>query len=373
MVRNYNNKFNLWLSWTIIIILIFTSSSMLADKGNSISEIQEKLANISDEEREILEFLFIQVQEIEKLEREYIEINEDINIMSKDIKELEDDIYKAENKYDKNLIALESILKSYQRMGPGSYLEIILDSDDLTSLIRRINILRDLTKNTGELLENINLIRENLRAEKIKLGNKLNLLEDRKTTLRDLLAKKQEVVKEKEDYLASLEGDRELYVQRLDYVSMMMDEVKIIIQDFTKEFTRIIEEGNLPLDAVQETITLRGIKGSIQEKVFNDIIASQKGLPKMEIKFVPGKIELNAPDKNLYLAGKFIIVDGQILKFDPEEGSFYGMQLEKNTINDLFKEGDFVLNLEPLIGKNILKSVEIMKGYMEILVGIKFF
>lgn len=373
MFRIHKKSFVLWSSLFIAIILIFTSSSMLADRENSISQIQEKLANISDEEREILEFLFIQVQEIEKLEREYIEASEDIHIMSKDIDELEDNIYKAEIKYDNNLIALESILKSYQRMGPASYLEIILNSDNLTSLIRRINILRDLTRNTGELLDNIDLAKESLIAEKLNLDNKLKLLEERKEILQTTLAKKQEVVKEKEDYLASLEGDRELYSQRLDYIAMMMDEVQTIVSDFTKEFTRIIEEGNLPLDAVKETITLRGIKGSIQEDVFNNIIASQKGLPQMEIKFLPGRIELNAPKENLYLAGKFIIVDGQILKFDPEEGSFYGMQLEKETINELFKEGDFVLNLEPLIGKNVLKTVEIMKGYMEILVGIKFF
>lgn len=373
MVKIHKKKLLLLSSLFIAIIFTFTSSTLLAEKDNSISEIQEKLNNISDEEREILEFLFIQVQEIEELERADIRISEEIDLMNKEIDELEDNIFIAEEKYEKNLIALESILKSYQRMGPASYLEIILDSDNLTSLIRRINILRDLTRNTGELLDSIDLTKENLVAEKLNLDNKLELLEESKEILLETLAKKQELVEEKEAYLASLEGDKELYIQRLDYIAMIMDEVRIIVSDFTKEFTRIIEEGNLPLDAVKETITLKGVKGTIREDVFNNIIASQKGLPKMEIKFLPGKIELNAPEKNLYLAGKFVVVDGQVLKFDAEEGSFYGMQLEKSTIDELFKEGDFILNLEPLIGKNILKSVEIMNGYMEILVGIKLF
>lgn len=92
MVKIHKKKLLLLSSLFIAIILIFTSSAMLADKDNSVSEIQEKLDNIFDEEREILEFLFIQVQEIEKLEREYIKINEDINIMSKDIDELESSI-----------------------------------------------------------------------------------------------------------------------------------------------------------------------------------------------------------------------------------------------------------------------------------------
>ena len=56
VVKIHKKKLLLLSSLFIAIILIFTSSAMLADKDNSVSEIQEKLDNISDEEREILEF-----------------------------------------------------------------------------------------------------------------------------------------------------------------------------------------------------------------------------------------------------------------------------------------------------------------------------
>lgn len=56
MVKIHKKKLLLLSSLFIAIILIFTSSAMLADKDNSVSEIQEKLDNIFDEEREILEF-----------------------------------------------------------------------------------------------------------------------------------------------------------------------------------------------------------------------------------------------------------------------------------------------------------------------------
>lgn len=93
----------------------------------------------------------------------------------------------------------------------------------------------------------------------------------------------------------------------------------------------------------------------------------------MEFDFSPGKIEMKAPEKNLTLEGEFVIIDDQILKFEAENGSFYGMPLEKGTIDELFEEGYFILNLEPLIGKNVLKSVEIMDGYIELLVTLKLF
>lgn len=56
VVKIHKKKLLFLSSLFIAIILIFTSSAMLADKDNSVSEIQEKLDNISDEEREILEF-----------------------------------------------------------------------------------------------------------------------------------------------------------------------------------------------------------------------------------------------------------------------------------------------------------------------------
>lgn len=346
---------------------------MLADNGNDISEIEEKLANISEEEKQILEYLFIQVQEIDEMEREKNRISEEIALMSKDIEELEDRIKNEEANYDKNLSGLEKILKSYQRMGPGSFLDIILDSNNLTDLIRRINIIRDLTRNTGQLLDKIEESKEKLLAEKNNLDEKLKELEAKEEVLKETLAKKQELVKEKEEYLDSLAEDKELYMERLEYISMIMDELKEIFADFTKEFSRIIAEGNFPQNAVKETITLRGIKGIIEEKTFNDIISAQEGLPQIEFKFTPGNIEMSAPEKSLVLVGKFIIIEDQVLKFEAEKGSFYGMPLEKGTIEGLFEEGYFVLNLQPLIGKSVIKSVEIMDGYIELLVALKLF
>ena len=368
-----NRKITILFSLFVAITLIFTSSTLMADNDDTITEIQEKLNTISDEEKEILEYLFIQVQEIEELERENMRITEDIEIMKEEIDNLEARIEREEISYEKNLGALEGLLKSYQRMGPGSYLEIIIKSKNLTDFIHRFNILRDLTKNTGDLLTTIEKSKENLIAEKSNLDGKLILLEEKQEALNETLEKKQELVKEKEAYLESLAGDKELYLERLEYVSIIMDEIKIIIGEFTNGFAKIIEEGDFPADAVKETITLKGVKGTIKEKVFNDIINDYDWLPKVEIKFEPGKIEMKAPEKKLVLSGEFEVVEGQTLRFIPEEGSFMDMPLEKGTIEELFEDGDFTLNFEPLIGKNILKSVEIKEGYMEVLVTLKIF
>ncbi|HZK33667.1 MAG TPA: hypothetical protein VFC60_04115 [Tissierellaceae bacterium] len=355
-----------------LFINIFPSIKVLGEEEPTL-EIEEKLNLISEEEKEILETLFKQVQEIEELERENIRLNLEIEEMKKGIEDLEKRIFNAEEGYEKNLMALEAILKSYQRMGAGSYLEIILESESLQDFLRRVNILRDLSRNSKELLDTIERDKKILEEEKMELDIKLSELEEKQDVLVKTIEMKQELVREKEEYLESLAEDRALYEERLEYISLIMVELKEIIGEFTVEFAKVIQTGKFPQDAVKESLTLRGLKGTIDEKTFNNIIKEQENLPPMEFKFMEGSMEMNVPEKQLYLVGNFDIEDDRVLTFQPEEGTFFGMPLEKGTIDELFEEGDFLLDLEPLIGKNTVKSVEIKKGFIEILIGIKLF
>ena len=168
------------ITLSIILILGFFSSAMSAQKGEAIEEIREKLDNVSQEEIEILESLFIQAQEMEELKREKLRLTDDIDVLGKEVKNLEELIHKETVDYENKLGLLGKILKSYQRMGPSTYIQIILDSDSIADFLRRINILRDLTKNTGDLLEAIEKSREKLSMEKSNLDERLNNMRQNK-------------------------------------------------------------------------------------------------------------------------------------------------------------------------------------------------
>ncbi|TAH59814.1 MAG: hypothetical protein EWM52_10270 [Methanosarcina mazei] len=85
---------------------------------------------------------------MEKAEKELVLETEAIR---KEIEDLEKAIAQEELVYEKKKESLKQVLKSYQRMGPGSFLEIILDSDSLSTFLQRMNILRDLARNTEML------------------------------------------------------------------------------------------------------------------------------------------------------------------------------------------------------------------------------
>lgn len=361
------------LAVLILVNAIFISSEMTAEEGDSMEEIEGKLEDISDEERKILDSLFIQAQEIEALEREKGKIVLDIEDMEKEIEDIDKKIHKETKNYEEKLNLLKQVLRSYQRMGPGSYIEIILDADNINNLLRRINTLRDLTRNTGGLLDSIDEIKNRLILEKANLDEKLNLLEEKENQLAKTIEEGQQKVQDMEEYLASLEGDREYYEERLDSILKIMDELTLLIKDATKEFTHIIKEGDLPEDKVEIKLAEKGVKATIDEDVFNEIIQTNSNLPKIILHFNLDRVGMEFPEKNLLLQGSFLILDGQTLKFQVEEGSFYGFVLKKGTIDKFFEEGDFVLDIQPLIGKNVMKKVEVREGYMELMVDIKLF
>lgn len=357
--------------WILLIVFsLLLPRGVFAERQKDIDSIQEKLNSISEEEKQILETLFSQVQEIQELERNSDALGIEINIIQGEIENLEVGIERAELGYERNLLGLEKVLKSYQRMGAASYIDIVLESDSIASLIRRINILRDLSRNSKNLLEEIQEDKNKLSEEKLNLSLALNRLEDKQSEIESNLEELRKLVAEKEDYLDSLEGDRDLYEERLDYISIIMDELQYILNEFTLEFDKVIKSGGFPRNAVEESITLKGVRGVIREKTFNNIIASHDNLPNMEFAFKDGEISMKVPDKKLYLSGNFVIEDNTILKFQPERGSFLEMPLEKATMDELFKQGNFLLNLKPLIGNVKIKTVQVKDKYIELIVNI---
>ena len=368
-----SKKEKIKLVTTAVLVIVFAMPFFMTNniQADPFSQIEEKLKGISKEEKEVLQNLFILMQEIEGMEREAEKISHDIDKIGKEIKDLEVTIEKEEIDYEKKKEGLKQVLKSYQRMGPSSYLEIILDSDSLSDFLSRINILQDITRNTGELLSIIEASKEKLSTEKAKLDEKLVLIRQKQEQLKEFLAKKIQLKKDKEECLASLKGNREYYQEQLDNLKQVWDELQHTFSGAAKEFSRIIEEEDLPSDALKISFGFLSIKGTIEGKTFNDIVKEYSQLPNMEFSFLPNKMKIELPEGNLLLEGTLVILGGNILKFRVEEGSFYGMPLEPWAIEELFKEGNLVINLKPLLGDNTLDSINIKDKCMELSFTLK--
>lgn len=363
-----SKKEKIKLVTTAVLVIVFAMPFFMTNKiqADPFSQIEEKLKGISKEEKEVLQNLFVLMQEIEGMEREAEKLSLDIDKIDQEIKDLEVTIAKEEENYEKKKEGLKQVLKSYQRMGSSSYLEIILDSDSLNDFLNRINILQDITRNTGELLNIIEASKEKLSAEKERLNEKLILIKEKQRQLEESLVKKIQLKNDKEEYLISLKGNREYYQEQLDNLQKIWNELQQTFSKAASEFSRIIEEEDLPMDAIKISFGFFSVKGTMEEKTFNDIVKKHSQLPNMIFSFSPNKMKVELPERNLSLEGTLFILGGNTLKFQVEEGSFYGMPLEPWAIDELFKEGNLVINLKPLLGDNTLDSINIKDGCLEL-------
>lgn len=364
---------NLVLGLAVLAVLGSFAMDTVAGYADPFEEIKDKLSGVSEEEKDILQNLFTLSQEIELMELEEKKLSGDVGDINVEIRAIEAAIKAGEKSYSKKQESLKQVLRSYQRMGPGSFLEIILDSDSLSTFLQRINTLRDLTRNTGELLDQLEKNGEKLEKDKTALSEKLLLVEERQQQAREALEKKLELRKEKEEYLASLKGEREYYQEYLDNIEKVWTEMKSLFTEAAAEFSRIIKEGSIPSEALKIKISFAEVRGSIADSVINKVISEQSTLPKMIFSFHPGRVDISLPENYLELSGTFVIEDGHTLRFEAQKGSFYGMPLEAGSIEELLDKGDLVLDIEPLLAGNSVNGLEIKEGQLELINRFKLF
>lgn len=370
-IRHYK-KYLLCFGLVFILILgsSFTNIGMTAiytaNEDETLLEVQEKISSITEEEKKILERLFLLSQEIEEMDTLNTKLSKEISELNEEVTKLEKMIQVETQKYEKNLSVLEKVLKAYQKNGPGSYVELILSSDSLTTLIERINILGDISKNTSKLLEAIKESKEKLALEKAKLSDKLALIEEQQRKLTEAIENKIGLKNDLEAYLVSLEGEQQKYEEYLSNINKLWSGIKPLFSETVKAFSRMMMEADIPPDAIEIELSLFSIKGVIKEKTFNEIIRSQEFPTKMEFGFSSDRMTVQMPDKRLSLSGTFVVLDGQKLVFEVDKGTFFEMPLESSAIEELFKEGYLELDLKPILGKNIIKSIKINEENIEL-------
>lgn len=361
----------------LCLVIIIMSGSLFQDtvsvQADPFEEIEAKLSGISEEEKEILENLFKLSQEIQLMELEEKKLSGDVESINTEIRDIESSIKAGEISFLHKQESLKQVLRSYQRMGPGSFMEILLDSDSLSTFLQRINTLRDLTRNTGELMDQLEKSGEKLKQDKMSLSEKLHMIEEKQKQAREALTKKFELRKEKEAYLVSLKGAREYYQEYLSNIEKVWSEMKVLFSEAAAEFSRIVEKGNIPSEALKLKFSFTEIRGAIADSVINKVISEQSTLPTMIFTFHPGRVDIGLPDNHLELSGTFLIEDGHKLRFEAQKGSFYGLPLEAGSLAELLEKGNLVLDIEPLLAGNSINGLEIKEGQLELISKFKLF
>ena len=358
----------------VLIAVIFTLASVnilsnhVLSQVQPITDVEEKLQDISVIEQTVLEDLFSLSQRIEELERQKDKITLEMENLRSDSAKLVKEIEEKQNIYSTQLNVLRKVLVSYQRRGPVSFLETILKSENLSDFIQSLNVIRQISRNTDELLNELQMRKQELISENEKLMAQEKELENYIIRLQDTLAGMYDLKEEQEEILNSLGEARELYQDELQRLNNMWDEIKVLFSEILVHFTGIVERGEISVEELNLRISFPKVSGTIYAETLNEILKDQPDLPLMEFVFSPEGIWVNVPEKFLSLRGVFRIENRTILKFEVEEGYFYGLPLTEASIAELFRNGPIVIDFEEILGPVMLESVEIYDGYLEFVI-----
>ncbi len=330
----------------ILLGLIFPMQAL--GEVKQITETQQKLEGITEEEKEVLKELFSINQKIEKLEAQQETINKDIKKLNSQIEDMQDEIDSKQEAYDTQLKVLEQVLVNYQRGGPATYLEILLKARNLSEFLKSINVIKDISHNIKELLTSLEDARKLLEEEKAKLDEKAESLKQKKEELAKNLADNQALQEEKEDYLNSLQEDKEYYREQLDNLELVWTNCQSLFPELAREITDTINEGYFTFDDLNMKLDLLAMSGYLREDTFNNILAGKKELSDITFDFQEDKVILGVPGEHLELTGNFVISGESAIRYEVTEGTFYGLPLESSSIEELFKNGPLLIDFQSI-------------------------
>lgn len=343
---------------SILIVLLLLSTMIPAIRvlgsAQPITDTKDKLEGISQEEKKSLETLFTLSQKIIELEQEEAVLSDEIETMKNQIADLESEIEEKQQDYDMQLEIFENVLVHYQRGGPASYLEILLNAKDLTEFLKRINLIKDFSRNLGDLLDSLQKGKKVLEDENTILKEKVQLLVQKKSKLLEHMEKTQALKQEQEDYLKSLQEEQVYYQEQLDNLVTLWNDCTVIFGEISKEITRIIGEGYFTPEDLNLSFGFTKMQGAINGEFFNQIIKKNSTLPETIFRFHEEQVIIEVPEKHLILTGKFIIASDSSIQYKVDAGTFYDMPLEAASIKELFKDGPLLIDFKTISGDLVI-------------------
>lgn len=333
-------------------------------------ELRQRLSQTTAQERAVMESLFRLSAEIGLWETEIQKAQEAIAAQEALITAQQGLIDGSARRFDSLRDSLGILLRSQQRAGAGSRLETLLGAQSLKDLMRRINLLRDLTRSTDRLMTEVETSRKDLETRKQQMTQALSALQAQRQTLEEAHSRRLQARGDLERYLASLKTDKAKYEADLKLMETRWQSLKPLFAEAIGGVNRLIAAGGLPPDTVTVSLSLfGGTKGYIHQDRFNSALAQEKSLPRMTFGFNPGKMTLEFPGYEITLSGQLQLKDPQTLEYVVASGTFYGLPLSDSALRDLFSQGDLVFSLRTMIGNTAIRRIELREGLVELQIG----
>ncbi len=376
MIQRYQHKIKIAVTAFMIAILM-AAPLRVSGEVAPIEDTKDKIENISQEEMEVLEKLFIIVKEVEALEQEESKLNIEVTDIKSQISELETVIEDTRKEYEGEKELLRQVLIYYQRGGPASYLEILLKAESFGEFLKSLNAIKDISHNVSGLLDSLEASRQKLQGEKEQLDGKAILLKNKQYELGQKLKEREAAEQEQETYLSSLKENRIYYEEQLQNLQLLWEDCRKVFTNTVSETTRIIGEGYFTAEDLNLGMGLFTMPGAIEEDTFNRVLNENSEIAETYFYFKEKEVVLEVPTLHLKLLGNFVIADESAIRYEVNSGTFYDLPLDELSIKALFENGPLIIDFAAITGDIkivdfILQEVSSEEGRLAFVIKLKW-
>ncbi len=376
MINQCRRKLKIAIAFLMLPLLIAAPIPVYGEV-TSIEDTKDKIENISEEELKVLERLFLITKELEALESEEAKLNEDMTTLTEQIADLNKQIDRTQQEYDRKLEVLSQLLVYYQRGGPATYLEILLKAESFSEFLKSLNLIKDISHNVSELLTALEEDKLLLLSEKEQLGEKVVMLENKKTEIERNMQEREVVQNELEATLSGLEEDRAYYEEQLENLQLLWDNCRKLFKNIVSEATRIIGEGYFTAEDLNLGLGLFTMPGEIEEETFNRVLNDHSEMTETFFRFEDERVVLEVPDLHLVLQGNFVIADDSAIRYEITAGTFYELPLDEISLQALFEDGPLLIDFAAITnGIDIvdfsLQEIASQEGRLSFVIKLKW-
>ncbi|KPU26984.1 peptidase M23 [Caloranaerobacter sp. TR13] len=226
---NYRRK----ISFLLIIILLINVSFVYASSGNAdkerkklqevnrgLDKLREELKQNKSKYSKVAREIKRLDQQIDKADKELQEVEKQLEEINKDIEVTKNELKQAENNIKAKKDILNSRLRVIYKNGTVGYLEVLLESKNISDFIARLDMVKRIIDYDVNILKYMKEQREIISTKKETLENQLNMvqnikkkMEDKKNQLLVATRAKESMMKELKKNIKELEKQEDELVK----------------------------------------------------------------------------------------------------------------------------------------------------------------
>ncbi|OPZ65062.1 MAG: Murein hydrolase activator EnvC precursor [Firmicutes bacterium ADurb.Bin506] len=223
-----------------------------------LDRAREQLVRYGKEEKDAMKALQNAENKLATIERQMAQTDKDLKAAEEGLVRAERELVLAETEltkltknYDATLEGLEARLISIYKMGPSSYLELLLGSESFADFVTRYDFLRLIIAQNATDLEGLKQAKSDLEAQRVSISARKTELELKKRNIATLAqnltkqrAESEKLAAEREYYLGKVTAEKAKWQKELEEEERQSRELEKTIRDLQNS---LIKSGGTPV------------------------------------------------------------------------------------------------------------------------------